>query len=428
MTLWCRSPKGYSELRNSNFIMLPSEKILQKYKNHVKQDAVINKDMLPWMLNEAKLKNIPPEGYEDFSTINHITCAFPNIYSLNSKICFIMDISHTIKKRNNIAKIGDSSHCKRHLKLGLHFIEWKHFQSAYLWNIATHPFLVHHKLTQEHFFLTSESKMRIHFAENVLNDKMLHLMGLYQKSLGDDAFKKASFLVSNFRDARPITSASDDRLRENHDVMDFFVEWEREIKKDSKIKNNGKHLISLQTRQDIISSILGFEELCKQKFKHSNFSMVPNRINSDVIENIFCQQRTLYSGANTNPTYLSYCHSMNSVTLGQTTISRKSNTGGETAEIHKKNNQVFKKGKSDSDSLRHVSMEKVCLQHDRSSFISLTEKDFLSVDTALPTATPNWPGSYTVKVVGTIFTFKVRRYALDLIFRFCLLYNVLLLS
>ncbi|KAJ8321537.1 hypothetical protein KUTeg_000913 [Tegillarca granosa] len=303
LTLWCRSPKGYSELRNSKFIMLPSEKILQKYKNHVKQDAGINKDMLHWMLNEAKVKNIPPEGYEggllvdemsiqpdlqlkkingeielvgfneltpesivfdqiksnkteiklathalqfvflgftgfrfpfahfssqtasghelylliwnavnmllnfgfkiqyistdgaqtnrdlfklllpDFSTINPITCAFPNIYSLNSKICFIMDISHTIKKiRNNIAKSGDSSHCKRHLKLGLHFIEWKHFQSAYLWDISTHPFPVHHKLTQEHFFLTSESKMRNHLAEDVLNDKMIHLMELYQKN------------------------------------------------------------------------------------------------------------------------------------------------------------------------------------------------------------------------------------------------------
>jgi hypothetical protein len=47
--------------------------------------------------------------------------------------------------------------------------------------------------------------------------------------------------------------------------------------------------------------------------------------NSDIIENVFCQQRELYNGNNTNPTYLNYCRTMNTVILGQTTISRRSN-------------------------------------------------------------------------------------------------------
>lgn len=69
------------------------------------------------------------------------------------------------------------------------------------------------------------------------------------------------------------------------------------------------------------------------KLKKQSASIIPCRLNSDVIENIFCQQRTLLNGANTNPTYLGYCYSMNSVILGQATISRKSNTGGEAAQI-----------------------------------------------------------------------------------------------
>lgn len=69
------------------------------------------------------------------------------------------------------------------------------------------------------------------------------------------------------------------------------------------------------------------------KLKKQSASIIPCRLNSDVIENIFCQQRTLHNGANTNPTYLGYCYSMNSVILGQATISRKSNTGGEAAQI-----------------------------------------------------------------------------------------------
>ena len=61
LTLWCRSPRGYTELRNSNFMILPSQQLLQKYKNNVHQQSGINKDVLHWMANEARLKNIPPK-------------------------------------------------------------------------------------------------------------------------------------------------------------------------------------------------------------------------------------------------------------------------------------------------------------------------------------------------------------------------------
>lgn len=60
LTLYCRSPRGCSELRNSIFLILPSYNLLRKYKNSVHQEAGIKKDMLEWMANEAKLKNIPP--------------------------------------------------------------------------------------------------------------------------------------------------------------------------------------------------------------------------------------------------------------------------------------------------------------------------------------------------------------------------------
>lgn len=62
-------------------------------------------------------------------------------------------------------------------------------------------------------------------------------------------------------------------------------------------------------------------------------SVIPSRLKSGVIENICCQQRTLHSGGHTNSTYLGYCNAMNSIILGQTTVSRKSNTDGKTADI-----------------------------------------------------------------------------------------------
>ena len=53
-----------------------------------------------------------------------------------------------------------------------------------------------------------------------------------------------------------------------------------------------------------------------------------SRVNSDIVDNMFCQQRTLHNGTNTNPTYLGYCNKVNSVILGQASISRTFNVGG----------------------------------------------------------------------------------------------------
>lgn len=53
----------------------------------------------------------------------------------------------------------------------------------------------------EHFFLTSQSKMRNRLAEDVLNENMLHLMQCYQMSLkenGDDLNSSIEFLKKNF--------------------------------------------------------------------------------------------------------------------------------------------------------------------------------------------------------------------------------------
>ena len=457
LTLWCRSPKGYSDLRDSKFLILSSEKQLQRFK------AGVNKESLHWMANEAKLKSIPPEGYHggliidemaiqpdlqfrringeieligfteicpealvlekmksnkfertlathglqfvflgyngfrfpfahfpshnasghelylllwksvnmlsnfgfhieyvstdgaqsnrdlfklllpDFKSVNPTTCSFNNIYKFGGEqISFIMDISPVSKKiRNNILKSGTDQSSKRHLQMKNLYIEWRHFREAYSWDISSHPFPIHHKLTQEHLYLTSETKMRNYLAEDVLNGEMLHLMQNYKVSLKEkggklnatiDLLEKTSTLIQNFRDNRPITYDGDDRLKQNREAMDFFVTWEKEIKENDNIKNKEHCLISHQTRQDIVSSILGFEELCKQHFRKSNGSIIPSRVNSDVIENIFCQQRTLHNGANTNPTYLGYCYSLNSVILGQSVISRKSNTGGNAAK------------------------------------------------------------------------------------------------
>lgn len=126
----------------------------------------------------------------EFKSINPKTCSFRNLYIPEEEVVFTMDFSHVVKKvKNNISKSGKEAHCKRHLKLADQFIEWKHFTSAYLWDISSHPFPIHHKLSQEHLFLTSEAKMRNHLAEEVLNADKLHIIGMYQRVLVEQELK-----------------------------------------------------------------------------------------------------------------------------------------------------------------------------------------------------------------------------------------------
>jgi hypothetical protein len=86
--------------------------------------------------------------------------------------------------------------------------------------------------------------MRNHLAEEVLNSEMLHLMELYKGSLGQAGLKLSatiellrctSVLIKNFRDKRPITNISDDRIQQNHDLMHWFIKWENSVKSDEKI-------------------------------------------------------------------------------------------------------------------------------------------------------------------------------------------------
>lgn len=55
--------------------------------------------------------------------------------------------------------------------------------------------------------------------------------------------------------------------------------------------------------------------------------ITPGLVNSDVIENIFNQQRSTYHGANSNPSALQYRRAINSVIVGQNIVSKKSNAG-----------------------------------------------------------------------------------------------------
>lgn len=124
---------------------------------------------------------------------------------------------------------------------------------------------------------------------------------------------------------------SDPRLDILKSVFDWFQEWKQEI---STLKSTGinttKMLISYKCLEDIDSMLLTFKEICRIHLrKYPNSYIVPSRINSDIVENHFCQQRGMYNGCTSHPTYSNHCTTVNSVILRQSLKSRgrKSNAG-----------------------------------------------------------------------------------------------------
>lgn len=285
-------------------------------------------------VNRVFMKMLLPEDQKTSFTMK--TMLIKNIFDPKApKISIIMDYSHLMKKiRNNILKSGHLDFHKKHLFINDEFILWEHWFQAYHWDTSVNTFKVHPKLTHDHFHLDSQLKMRNRLAEDVLDHNMLHLMTVYQTSLGEDGqklnssielLKHTSVIVKVFRDSRPIKNYEDSRLTELRDVLAWFQSWEENIYQSDR-EDKEKCLFSQQTREDLVSCLLGFDSLCHEKFRESHGSLVPSRLNNDAIENIFSQQRGIHNGPNTNPDFLTYCRTMNTIILGEKSISRKSNT------------------------------------------------------------------------------------------------------
>ncbi|WAR01190.1 hypothetical protein MAR_007748 [Mya arenaria] len=82
---------------------------------------------------------------------------------------------------------------------------------------------------------------------------------------------------------------------------------------------------SKETYSNFTSMVGGCLALCKLRIRVQKRSLVPAGLNSDVKENFFCQQRTIFHGSNSNPTVHQYKYGINATILGQNAVSKRSN-------------------------------------------------------------------------------------------------------
>ena len=87
-----------------------------------------------------------------------------------------------------------------------------------------------------------------------------------------------------------------------------------------------RKLLTQETRDDINSMLIGFHEVCQLRFFEKGF-VVPAMINSDVVENVFCQQCSM-AACNTNPDVHLYQSNLTSIILCENIITSHSNCGG----------------------------------------------------------------------------------------------------
>ena len=84
---------------------------------------------------------------------------------------------------------------------------------------------------------------------------------------------------------------------------------------------------SRECLEDVLNLTVTFPIVCSrflQEFPGAGFYC--NRFNSDIVENNFCQARGLRNGDLTHPTYATYQASVNSIILGQSSVSAMKNS------------------------------------------------------------------------------------------------------
>ena len=149
-------------------------------------------------------------------------------------------------------------------------------------------------------------------------------------SLTVDLLDNTACLCELFTSPRTIKSNADPLIVNAEKALNWFKMWEKEIQSDSELskKEKWRALISWECREDLESAVVGFQQLVKIRTKAFPGSGIkPQLINTDCVENVFCQVRACHNGANTNPTYLQYLYTLNTVMLSAGIFKKNSNAG-----------------------------------------------------------------------------------------------------
>lgn len=191
--------------------------------------------------------------------------------------------------------------------------------------------------------VSSNLKILITFHQHMLNSLYFHFLCVLQKyqehlkKIGNDGddldavielLQHTSEIVSLFNDRLYINSSEDLRLHKLNKFYNWMCHWANET------EGSSKSFISSKLWFDLQSMCLGFQSLVHYKMTRFPVTVIkPAIVNQDCVENHFCQIRSC-NGQNDNPTFLQQQSTQNSIRLGQTTISTKSNASCNSTNVY----------------------------------------------------------------------------------------------
>ena len=252
-----------------------------------------------------------------------------NPYYRQQKMPLVQDIKHCIKKiRNGLLSSSCEYGRRRCLMLDNMPITWDMFIRTYEFN-NTYCLRPDLHLTKMHVYPSNTDKMRNHLAEEVLNKDFLELMSKYQATIDKPSslesclklLSQTASIIEIFDNIHcPVESFTDERVKKIIHAIEFFRSWENQF---TTSKDKDKYLMSRETREDIICSLIGFLEVLKLALAN-DIAIIPGYFNSDLIENWFCQLRGMRQGMSTNMTLSQIGPAINANLLTGNVVSYKS--------------------------------------------------------------------------------------------------------
>ena len=129
--MYVRSPAALEDLRNSNLFVLPSVRLLQMYKNCIKQKPGINKDNFSWMQREVERQNITKFGKRGGLILDEMSLQDDLTISRKGDCWTLTGACDMGQTNNNISIITNGSkkvelatHCLQYMYHGFTGFRW----------------------------------------------------------------------------------------------------------------------------------------------------------------------------------------------------------------------------------------------------------------------------------------------------------------
>ena len=236
----------------------------------------------------------------------------PNIFSSNERfIYFFADFPHLLKTlRNNLLHSGSDGHSRFMLNQGCHIL-WKHIRNFFQDDSSSSLRLLP-KLTPDHIYLTSYSKMTVRYAAQVLSSSVGNVLLEFGSK---DCIETAKYclLVDQFFDCgnvrnqqeykfkrkpflKPYSSINDERFDWLENVfLKYFQDWLIWIHKThSKMtpENRARMFISWQTYEGIQVSVKSLIHCVKFLLNSGVSYVLTEKFCQDDLENYFGTSRS----------------------------------------------------------------------------------------------------------------------------------------